>query len=50
MIGLYFFPLKSADVSGAGMHDEPPRASAYEARLTGKALYYKEAGKRQVLM
>ena len=27
-----FFPLKSADVSGAGTRDEPVRTSAWEAR------------------
>ena len=32
MIGLRYFPLKSADVSGAGTRDEPPRTSAWEAR------------------
>ena len=31
MIGLRFFPLKSADVSGAGTRDEPLRTSAGEA-------------------
>ena len=33
MIGLPFFPLKSADVRGAGTRDEPSRTSAWEARL-----------------
>ena len=32
MIGLRYFPLKSADVSGAGTRDEPLRTSAWEAR------------------
>ena len=32
MIGLRFFPLKSADVRGAGTRDEPLRMSAWEAR------------------
>ena len=31
MIGLRFFPLKSADFSGAGTSDEPLRTSAWEA-------------------
>ena len=31
MIGLRFFPLKSADVRGAGTRDEPLRTSAWEA-------------------
>ena len=31
MIGLRFFPLKSADVRGAGMRDEHLRTSAWEA-------------------
>ena len=31
MIGLRFFPLKSADVRGAGTRDEPLRSSASEA-------------------
>ena len=34
MIGLRFFPLKSADVRGAGTRDEPLRTSAWEARLS----------------
>ena len=33
MIGLRFFPLKSADVRGAGTRDEPLRTSAWEARI-----------------
>ena len=32
MIGLRYFPLKSADDSGAGTRDEPVRTSAWEAR------------------
>ena len=35
MIGLRFFPLKSADVRGAGTRDEPLRTSAWEASLRG---------------
>ena len=31
MIGLRLFPLKSADVRGAGTRDEPLRTSAWEA-------------------
>ena len=31
MIGLRFFPLKSADVCGAATRDEPLRTSAWEA-------------------
>ena len=31
VIGLRFFPLKSADVRGAGTRDEPLRTSAWEA-------------------
>ena len=31
MIVLRFFPLKSADVSGAGTREEPLRTSAWEA-------------------
>ena len=31
MIGLRFFPLKSADVSGAGTPEETLRTSAWEA-------------------
>ena len=31
MLGLRFFPLKSADVRGAGTLDEPLRASAWES-------------------
>ena len=31
MIGLRFFLLKSAEVSGAGTHDEPLRTSTWEA-------------------
>ena len=31
VIGLRFFPLKSADVSGAGTLEEPLRTSAWEA-------------------
>ena len=34
MFGLRFFPLKTADVSGAGTRDEPQRTSAWEASLT----------------
>ena len=30
MIGLRFFPLKSADVRGAGTRDEPLRTSAWK--------------------
>ena len=32
MIGLRVFPLKSADVRGAGTRDEPLRTSAWRAR------------------
>ena len=32
VIGLRFFPLKSADVRGAGTRDEPLRTSPWEAR------------------
>ena len=32
VIGLRFFPLKSADVSGAGTRDEPLRTSAGKAK------------------
>ena len=32
MIGLRFFPFKSADVRGAGTRDEPLRISAAEAK------------------
>ena len=32
MIGLRFFPLKSADVRGAGMHDEALRTTAWETK------------------
>ena len=32
MIGLRFFPLKSADVRGAGTRDEPLRTSAWKAK------------------
>ena len=32
MIGLRFFPLKSAEVRGAGTRDEPLRTTAWEAR------------------
>ena len=39
MIGLRFFPLKSADVRGAGTRDEPLRTSAWEATLIG---HYRE--------
>ena len=31
MIGLRFFPLKSADVSGAGTPEEPLKTSPWEA-------------------
>ena len=31
MIGLRFFPLKSAEVHGAGTRDEPLRTSEWEA-------------------
>ena len=34
VIGLRFFPLKSADVRGAGTRDEPLRTSAWEASTT----------------
>ena len=34
VIGLRFFPLKSADVRGAGTRDEPLRTSAWEAMST----------------
>ena len=33
MIGLRFFPLKSADVRGAGTCDEAPRTSAWQAMI-----------------
>ena len=33
MIGLRFFPLKSADVRGAGTREEPLKTSAWEANL-----------------
>ena len=36
MIGLRFFPLKSADVRGAGTRDEPLRTSAWEASQNGR--------------
>ena len=32
VIGLRFFPLKSADVRGAGTREAPLRTSAWEAR------------------
>ena len=32
MIGLRFFPLKSADVRGAGTRDEPLRTCAWKTR------------------
>ena len=32
VIGLRFFPLKSADVLGAGTRDEPLRTSAWKAK------------------
>ena len=32
MIGLHFFPVKSAEVRGAGTREEPLRTSAWEAR------------------
>ena len=32
MIGLRFFPVKSAEVRGAGTRDEPLTTSAWEAR------------------
>ena len=35
VIGLRFFPLKSADVRGAGTRDEPLRTSAWKASLRG---------------
>ena len=35
MIGLHFFPLKSADVSGEGARDEPLRTSAWVAKTSG---------------
>ena len=34
MIGLRFFPLKSADISGAGTRDKPLRMTVGEARVT----------------
>ena len=34
MIGVRFFPLKSADVRGAGTRDEPLRTSAWEVIRT----------------
>ena len=34
VIGLRFFPLKSADISGAGKRDEPLRTSVWEATHT----------------
>ena len=34
VIGLCFFPLKSADVRGPGTRDEPLRTSAWEASET----------------
>ena len=33
MIGLRFFPLKSADVRGVGKRDKPLRTSAWEASI-----------------
>ena len=33
MIGLRFFPLKSADVSEVGTREEPLKTSAWEARV-----------------
>ena len=35
MIGLRFFPLKSADVRGAGTRDEPLRTSAWPGCVGG---------------
>ena len=35
VMGLRFFPLKSADVRGAEKRDEPLRTSAWEASLRG---------------
>ena len=39
MIGLRFFPLKSADVSGVGTREEPLKTSAWEARVPVTVLY-----------
>ena len=39
MIGLRFFPLKSADVRGAGTRDEPLRTSAWEANTGDQGTY-----------
>ena len=39
MIGLRFFPLKSADVRGAGTRDEPQRTSAWEANTGDQGTY-----------
>ena len=41
MTGLRFFPLKSADVCGAGTRDEPLRTSAWEAtsRMPGNICF-----------
>ena len=38
MIGLRFFPFKSADVRGAGTHDKPLRTSAWEASAFGPSI------------
>ena len=39
VIGLRFFPLKSADVRGAGTRDEPLRTSAWEANTGDQGTY-----------
>ena len=40
MIGLRFFPLKSADVRGTGTRDQPLRTSALEASTVDYSLMF----------
>ena len=40
MIGVRFFPLKPADVRGAGTRDEPLRTSAWEAKSQRESIEF----------
>ena len=50
VIGLRYFPLKSADVRGAGTCDEPLRMSAWEAAVEQAISYFTVIGVSKQLL
>ena len=50
MIGQRYFPLKSADVRGAGSRDEPLRMSAGEAKLRKLQRVFVQAKKSKLTL